>query len=91
MRVVIVVVDGRVHLPLPAAGSPVRGRGFDRGAAGEGQDLEGPLGDGGQMGVALFVRTDVVDVVPKQAAVALRRDARLPVRNRNKVLNIRSA
>lgn len=43
---------------------------------GEGQDLQGPLGDGGQMGETLFVCTEVVDVVPKKASVALQRDAR---------------
>lgn len=38
---------------------------------GEGQDLQGPLGDGGQMGGTLFVCIEVVDVVPKKASVAL--------------------
>lgn len=70
-----VIVDGRgVDLFLLSAGSPDCGRGFDRPAAGEGQDLQGPLGDGGQMGVTLFICIDVVDVVPKKAPVALQRD-----------------
>lgn len=72
------VVDGwGVHPSLLSAGTPFCGGGFNRSAAGERQDLQGPLGDGGRVGIALFIHTDVVHVIPKQASVALQGDARL--------------
>lgn len=71
------IVDGwGIDLSLLSAGTPLCGGGFNRGAAGERQDLQGPLGDGGQMGVALFIRTSMVHVIPKKASVALQGDAR---------------
>ena len=69
------IVDGW-GLQLTVLSAPVCGRGVECGAAGQGHDLQGPLGDGGQMGVALFIRTDEVRVVPKKASVALQGDAR---------------
>lgn len=71
----MIVDGGGVDLALPSAASPDCGHGLDRGM-GEGQDLQGPLGDGGQMGETLFVCIEVVDVVPKKASVALQTDAR---------------
>lgn len=46
---------------------------FGRDPTEEGQDLQGALGDGGQLGAALLVAGDVVDVVAEEAAVALQR------------------
>lgn len=50
--------------------------GFSGGSAGEGQDLQGPLRDGGRVGRALLIPTDVVDVVPKKTAITLPRHTR---------------
>lgn len=78
VTVMIVLNGGRVHLPLAPsvdiAGSPVGLGRLNRGPAAEGQDLEGPLGDGGQVGVALLVATDVVDMVTEETAITLRRN-----------------
>lgn len=82
MRVVIMMIvlnRGRVHLVLPSSviipGSPVCLCGFNWGTAGEGQDLQWPLGDSGQVRVAL-IRTDMVNVVSKKTTIALQREAR---------------
>lgn len=80
VAVMIVLDGGGVHLslasPVDIAGSPVGLGRLNRGPAAEGQDLEGPLGDRGQVGVALLVAADVVDVVTEETAITLRRDIR---------------
>lgn len=48
---------------------------FGRGPAEEGQDLQRALGDGGQLGAALLVSGDVVDMVAEEAAIALQRQS----------------
>lgn len=78
VTVMIVLNGGGAHLSLApsvdVAGSPVGLGRLSRGPAAEGQDLQGPLGDRGQVGVALLVATDVVDMVTEEAAVTLWRD-----------------
>lgn len=80
VTVMIVLNGGGVHLSLSSSvditGSPVSLGQLNRGPAAEGQDLEGPLGDRGQVGVALLVATDVVDVVTEETSITLRRDIR---------------
>lgn len=80
VTVMIVLNGGGVHLSLvPSvniAGSPVGLGQLNRGPAAEGQDLEGPLGDRGQVGVALLVATDMVDMVTEETPITLRRDIR---------------
>lgn len=76
--VVVVVLQGRRAALLSSTATtfivapPLRLAWFGRDAAEEGQDLQGALGDGGGLGAALLVVADhVVDVVTKEAAVAL--------------------
>lgn len=75
----IVLNRGRVRLSLPSSvvipGSPVCLCGFNGRTAGEGQDLQWPLGDSGQVGVAL-IRTDMVNMVSKKTPIALQRNTR---------------
>lgn len=78
---VVVVVVGlhgrRAAFPSSSTAAvvtpPLRVGRFGRDPADEGQDLQGALGDGGQLGAALLVAGDVVDVVAEEAAVALQR------------------
>lgn len=73
----MIVLDGRgvqlslSFLVLANAGFPASLGGFHRGAAGGGQDLQGPLGDGGLLGGALLFTTDMVHMVSKKATVSL--------------------
>lgn len=77
VAVVVVLHGGRAALSPAAAAtvvfvSSLRLARVGRDPAEEGQDLQGALGDGGQLGAALLVAAaDVVDVVAEEAAVAL--------------------
>lgn len=79
MVVVVVLHGGRAALPCAAPAvvfvSPLCLAWVGRDPAKEGQDLQGALCDGGQLGAALLVAAaDVVDVVAEEAAVALQRE-----------------
>lgn len=79
--VVVVVVLHRRRVALSSSTAttvvvvtpPLRLARFGWDSAEKGQDLQGALGDGGQLGEALLVAGDVVDVVAEEAAVALQR------------------
>lgn len=81
VAVVVVLHGGRAALSPAAAAaaaatvvfvSSLRLARVGRDPADEGQDLQGALGDGGQLGAALLVAAaDVVDVVAEEAAVVL--------------------